>query len=103
VNAVTAPRWILAIVFLVPLLTLLSVDLGIFISTRVNDVRAAQQIGGLVVVPIVGLGIAQVTGRVVLDDSAFLQTAIALTLIDAAVFALARLAFQRENILVRWR
>lgn len=103
VNAVTAPRWILAIVFLVPLLTLLSVNLGIFISTRVNDVRAAQQIGGLVVVPIVGLGIAQVTGRVVLDDSAFLQTAIVLTLIDAAVFALARLAFQRENILVRWR
>ena len=103
VNAVTAPRWILAIVFLVPLLTLLSVNLGIFISTRVNDVRAAQQIGGLVVVPIVGLGIAQVTGRVVLDDSAFLQTAIVLTVIDAAVFALARLAFQRENILVRWR
>jgi ABC-2 type transport system permease protein len=69
VNAVTAPRWILAIVVLVPLLTLLSVNLGILISTRVNDVRVAQQIGGLVVVPVVGLGIA----------------------------------FQRENILVRWR
>ena len=103
VNAVTAPRWLLAIAFLVPLLTLLSVNLGIFISTRVNDVRAAQQIGGLVVVPIVGLGIAQVTGRVVLDDSAFLQTAIFLTVIDIGVFALAWLAFQRENILVRWR
>jgi ABC-2 type transport system permease protein len=103
VNAVTAPRWLLAIVVLVPLLTLLSVNLGIFISTRVNDVRAAQQIGGLVVVPIVGLGIAQVTGRVVLDDASFLQTAIVLAVLDVAVFALARLAFQRENILVRWR
>lgn len=72
VSAVTASRWILAILVLVPLLTLLAVNLGIFISTRVNDVRAAQQIGGLVLVPIVGLGIAQVTGRVVLDDSAFL-------------------------------
>src|SRR5581483_8034237 len=38
VNAVTAPRWILAIVVMVPLLTLLSVNLGILISTRVNDV-----------------------------------------------------------------
>lgn len=102
-NAVTAPRWILAIVVLVPLLTLLSVNLGIFISTRVNDVRVAQQIGGLVVVPVVGLGIAQVTGRVVLDDSAFVQTALFLIVLDVVVFYLARLAFQRENILVRWR
>jgi len=102
-NAVTAPRWILAIVVLVPLLTLLSVNLGILISTRVNDVRVAQQIGGLVVVPVVGLGIAQVTGRVVLDNGAFLEMTIVLIALDLAVFWLARLAFQRENILVRWR
>ncbi|MDP9275375.1 MAG: ABC transporter permease subunit [Chloroflexota bacterium] len=103
VNAVTAPRWILAIIVLVPLLTLLSVNLGILISTRVNDVRVAQQIGGLVVVPVVGLGIAQVTGRVVLDNGAFLEMTIVLIALDIAVFWLARIAFQRENILVRWR
>jgi ABC-2 type transport system permease protein len=103
VHAVTAPRWILAIVVLVPLLTLLSVNLGILISTRVNDVRVAQQIGGLVVVPVVGLGIAQVTGRVVLDNGAFVEMTIVLIVLDIAVFWLARLAFQRENILVRWR
>ena len=102
-NAVTAPRWILAIVVMVPLLTLLSVNLGILISTRVNDVRVAQQIGGLVVVPVVGLGIAQVTGRVVLDNGAFVQMTVVLVIIDILVFAFARLSFQRENILVRWR
>lgn len=103
VNAVLAPRWILAIVVMVPLLTLLSVNLGILISTRVNDVRVAQQIGGLVVVPVVGLGIAQVTGRVIINNEAFVQFTGALLAIDAAVFFLARLAFQRENILSRWR
>jgi len=103
VNAVTAPRWILAIVVMVPLLTLLSVNLGILISTRVNDVRVAQQIGGLVVVPVVGLGIAQVTGQVVLNNESFIAFSVFLVLLDAAVFFLARLAFQRENILVRWR
>src|SRR5213593_4753565 len=103
VRAVTAPRWVLAIVVMVPLLTMLSVNLGILISTRVNDVRVAQQIGGLVVVPVVGLGIAQVTGRVVLDNGAFLEMTIILMVLDLAVFWLARLAFQRENILVRWR
>jgi hypothetical protein len=69
----------------------------------VNDVRVAQQIGGLVVVPIVGLGIAQVTGRVVLDNQAFAQFTAVLVAIDLAVFLFARLAFKRENILARWR
>jgi len=103
VRAVTAPRWVLAIIVMVPLLTLLSVTLGILISTRVNDVRVAQQIGGLVVVPVVGLGIAQVTGRVVLDNQSFLQFTAFLVIVDLAVFFFARLAFQRENILARWR
>ena len=103
VNAVTAPRWVLAILVMVPLLTLLSVNLGILISTRVNDVRVAQQIGGLVVVPVVAIGIAQVTGRVVLDNGAFLQMTTVLIVLDLAVFWLAKIAFQRENILVRWR
>ena len=102
-NAVLAPRWMLAIVVMVPLLTMLSVNLGILISTRVNDVRAAQQIGGLVVVPVVAIGIAQVTGRVVLDNASFVQMTVFLILADIAVFAAARLAFQRENILARWR
>lgn len=103
VHAVTAPRWVLAVVVMVPLLTALSVNLGILISTRVNDVRVAQQIGGLVVVPVVALGIAQVTGRVVLDDSSFIGTTGVLVAVDAVIFAAARVAFQRENILVRWR
>src|SRR5205814_8143360 len=37
-NAVTAPRWILAIVGRVPLLPLLPVNLGMHIATCVNDV-----------------------------------------------------------------
>jgi ABC-2 type transport system permease protein len=69
----------------------------------VNDVRVAQQIGGLVVVPVVSIGILQVTGRVVLSDSSFIGTATFLLVCDAVVFALARVAFQRENILSRWR
>ena len=103
VNAVTAPRWVLAILIMVPLLTLLSVNLGILISTRVNDVRVAQQIGGLIVVPVVGLGIAQVTGRVVINNEGFVQFSLFLIAADLIVFWLAKLAFQRENILVRWR
>src|SRR5439155_1733643 len=55
------------------------------------------------VVPLTALGIAQVTGRVVLDNGAFLQMSAFLIVVDVAVFWLAKVAFQRENILVRWR
>jgi len=79
------------------------VNLGILISTRVNDVRVAQQIGGLIVVPIVALGIAQVTGRVVLGDASIVGATLTLAAIDVVVLAVARAAFQRENILTRWR
>ena len=102
-TAVLSPRWVAAMTLMVPLLTLLSVNLGVLISTRVNDIRVAQQIGGLVVVPVVGIGIAQVTGRVVINNDAFLQFSLFLIAVDIAVFWLAKLAFQRENILVRWR
>lgn len=68
VHAVTAPRWILAIIVMVPLLTLLSV-----------------------------------TGRVVLNNDSFVGTAVFLLVADALVFFIARIAFQRENILSRWR
>ncbi len=102
-RAVLSPRWVAAMLVMVPLLTLLSVNLGVLISTRVNDIRVAQQIGGLVVVPVVGLGIAQVTGRVVLDDSPILATSLGVFIVDAALLYLAKLAFQRENILSRWR
>ena len=103
VRAVTAPRWVLAVIVMVPLLTALSVNIGILISTRVNDLRVAQQIGSFVVIPVVAIGIAQVTGRVVLDDQSFLRTMVFLIAVDVIVFLAARVAFQRENILSRWR
>lgn len=102
-TAVLSARWVAAMTLMVPLLTLLSVNLGVLISTRVNDIRVAQQIGGLVVVPVVAIGIAQVTGRVVLDDAPIIATSVGLLVIDVALIALARVLFQRENILVRWR
>ena len=53
--------------------------------------------------PVVGIGILQVTGRVVLNNESFVNTAIFLLVCDVVVFLLARVAFQRENILSRWR
>lgn len=103
INAVFSPRWVSAMVMLVPLLTLLSVNLGVLISTRVNDLRVAQQIGGLIVVPIVAIGILHVTGRIVLDEGSLLFAGSTLLALDLIVLWMARLSFRREHILVHWR
>ena len=50
--------WRVAMLTLVPLISLLSVLLGIIVSARVNDARTAQQIGGFIVIPVIGVAIA---------------------------------------------
>ena len=50
--------WKVAMLTLVPLICLLSVLLGIVVSSRVNDARTAQQIGGFIVLPVIGIAIA---------------------------------------------
>ena len=54
--------WLLAMLTLVPLICLFSVLLGIVVSSRVNDPRTAQQIGGFVVIPIIAVAVAQFFG-----------------------------------------
>src|SRR5207247_2460828 len=60
-GALLNPKWLIAMVVLAPLLSLLSVSIAVIISSRVNDTRAVQQIGGFIVLPIVILGVAQTT------------------------------------------
>ncbi|MBW3612926.1 MAG: ABC transporter permease subunit [Chloroflexi bacterium] len=50
--------WQVAMISLVPLICLLSVLLGIIVSSRVSDARTAQQIGGFIVIPVIGVAIA---------------------------------------------
>ena len=94
--------WRLAMVSLVPLICLLSVLLGIVVSARVSDPRTAQQIGGFVVLPIIGLAVAQFFGG---QASLSMQQVI---VGDVVVFGLIGAAlvignwiFDREAILTR--
>ncbi len=61
-NLIFNDTWRLAMVSLVPLICLFSVLLGIIVSSRVNDARTAQQIGGFVVIPIIAVAVAQFFG-----------------------------------------
>ena len=99
---VFSDTWLIAMATLVPLICLFSVLLGIVVSSRVNDPRTAQQIGGFVVLPIIGIAVAQFFGgqatfstQQVLIGDLLVGGLIGLTLLIGSW------AFDRESILTR--
>jgi ABC-2 type transport system permease protein len=101
--ALLNPKWLVAMLVLAPLLSLLSVSLAVVLSSRVNDTRAVQQIGGFIVMPIVILGVAQTTGLILLNATTFLIGAIVVAAIDALILRIGVRLFQREKILTQWK
>jgi len=97
------PTWVLSMLLLVPLLALLSTLLGTLASSRFTDPRAAQSVSALVVLPIVGMGIGVLVGRLLLSPGAIVLAALALALADVLVLRLAVRVFARETILTRWK
>lgn len=94
----------LGVVFLLgPLAALTALQLAVCVSSRVNDSRSAQQVGALVVLPIAGLLVAQVTGSVALTMRAVLLIAVALAAVNAVLVRIGIALFDRESILTRWR
>ena len=46
-----------------PLVALAALQLAVCVSSRVNDARSAQQLGGLIILPMAGALEFQLTGR----------------------------------------
>ncbi|MBU0492487.1 MAG: ABC transporter permease subunit [Chloroflexi bacterium] len=97
------PVWLLSILVLVPLITLFAVSLAVIISSRVNDIRLAEQLGGMTVIPFVGVSIAIMMGVVLLNWQTFLIALAVVAVLDVATVYLGAKLFRRETILTRWR
>ena len=102
-DVLISPDWLLGIGLLSPLMGLFAVSTGIIVSSRVNDTRTAQQIGGLVVTPLMLIFIPMFMGRMILNSMAFLVGAAIFVILDVAVMIIAVALFQREAILTRWK
>jgi len=94
--------WALVLFVITPLACILSVEGNVIVSSRVNDIRAAQQLGSLIVLPlillvVVGTESAQLSVLLAVLVSAVLAVA------DVALFFLSKETFQREEILTKWK
>jgi ABC-2 type transport system permease protein len=95
--------WILGVFFVAPLFCILSVLVNVIISARVSDVRTSQQIGSIVVLPVIAFFIVALAGVVVLNDVYMLLFGVAILAVDLIVFFISLKMFQREEILVKWK
>ncbi len=94
--------WAILTFVITPLGCIMSVLANVIVSSRVTDIRAAQQLGGLVVLPLL---------FVIMFGAIFSAASIWLALIvtaglavaDVGLFYLSKATFQREEILTKWK
>jgi ABC-type Na+ efflux pump permease subunit len=86
-----------------PLACILSVEANVIVSSRVSDVRAAQQLGGIVVLPIIlVLMLGSLFAFMPADLLALVMSGV-LAIAAVALFYVSKATFQREEILTRWK
>ncbi len=101
--ALVRPVWLAGMAVLSPLFACLSVLSGVIASSRMNDPRAAQQLTGIFVVPVIALSLAVLAGKIFVDVQIVLYSAMVLVMVNLLVLYFAVKLFQRETILTRWK
>ena len=102
-GVVTDSSWLAGVFLLGPAVGLASVVAGVIVSSRVNDPRVAQQVGGVIIVPIIAVVIVQATGTVLVGALGYTLMAIAVLVVSIIGLRIGVRLFDREAILTRWR
>ncbi len=93
----------LSVMFLLcPAISLLALSVVIITSSRSSDPRSAQQIGAVVVIPIVCIITAQMSGLFLLTPMMVAVGTLVLAVLDYFVLRAGVALFQREVILTKW-
>ena len=73
------------------------------VSARVNDPRVAQQIGGIIVVPIIAVTLLQATGTLLVGATGYFLLAAIIFIVSLIGLRAGVSLFDREAILTRWK
>ncbi len=95
--------WAVVTGIVTPLTCILSVEANVIISSRVNDIRAAQQLGGLIIMPIILLQTLATQIQILPLVTLALILAGGVAVADIGLFYLSKAVFQREEILTKWK
>lgn len=98
------PNWTAALIVfgVAPLIATLAVGFSVLCSSRVSEVRTAQQLGGLIAIPMAGIYVATLAGALTLDPASLGVICGVLAIAVLILSLTARATFRREEILTRW-
>ncbi len=93
--------WLLLALWVAPALAALGLGIMTVVSSRVHSLQAAHQVGSLLVLPIILLLIAQISGAVFIDTGFAIAMGALLWLAAIALVALAGHLLRRETLALR--
>ena len=91
--------WFVLILWVIPALSGLGVSLMVVISARAQGFQDANQMAGLVVLPIVALFYAQLAGAIFINTGILLLMGLIVWLMTGALIWLGSRSFQRNRLL----
>jgi len=99
------PNWNAAVMLLLlaPLAGILSIEVAVIASSRVSDVRGANQIAGLMFIPFVAVFFAGAEGLFTFSTDNLLIFSGVVLVVDVILFFLSKATFKREEILTKWK
>ncbi len=93
--------WLVLVLWVAPATAALGLGTMVLVSSRVKSFQEAYQLGGVVVLPVIMLVVAQATGVMYFNITLVLLLGTVLWLIDALVLGLSVRTFQRGEIIAR--
>jgi ABC-type Na+ efflux pump permease subunit len=94
--------WVFGVLVVAPLFAFFGNGVAVLISARVGDSRLAQQLAGLMVLPLIGLAAGQFGGWLRAGTSYYAIIALIVLLMDVGILFAARRLFDRERLMSRW-
>ena len=102
-QSLIGPRLFLMFGLLGPFVVLASLQVSVIVSSRASDPRSAQQVTGLLILPVTFVFVAQMMGVLVVGPTALVLGALGCMVLNVILLWLGVRVFQRETILTRWR
>jgi ABC-type Na+ efflux pump permease subunit len=96
------PAHIFAAILFAPLVAVFAISVSIGISARTSDVRVAQQLAGLAVIPMFVLAFALAYNVLSPSVTLYLVAAVILAIVDRLAWGMMARLFNRERMLTRY-
>ncbi len=94
--------WLFGVLVIAPLFAFFGNGVAVLISARVGDARTAQQMSGLLVLPLIGLAAGQFGGWLKAGFAYYALIGALVLVLDVIILFAARRLFDRERLMSRW-